>query len=482
MKRLSYESEKEMGEMKPFMDENFLLSSCTAEKLYHNYAEPMPVFDYHCHLNPREIAEDKRYRSITEIWLGGDHYKWRAMRTHGVSEAYITGYAEDKAKFLKWAEVMPYCVGNPLYHWTHLELKTYFGIEKLLGPDTAEEIWEECNEQLWKPGFSARGLIQKSNVKVVCTTDDPVDALEFHQQIAADREFDTKILPTFRPDKALNIDKEGFVEYIGQLGAAAGMEIHSLDDLLEALDRRMNFFHKIGCRISDHGLDPIVFCKGTAGEAESAFKTVLRGGSLNDTEIAKFKTQVLLFLGRRYAALGWVMQLHMGALRNNNSRMMRLIGPDTGFDAIGDFSFAQSLSLFMDALDTTGELPKTILYCLNPRDNEVLGTIIGCFQDGSIPGKIQFGSGWWFNDQKDGMQRQMTALANLSLLSRFVGMLTDSRSFLSFTRHEYFRRILCNLLGEWVENGEAPGDMELLGKMVQDISFHNARRYFGIAL
>jgi len=466
--------------MKPFMDENFMLSNETAVKLYHEYAKDMPIFDYHCHLSPKEIAENKRYRNITEVWLGGDHYKWRAMRSNGVDEKYITGDASDKEKFMKWAETIPYCIGNPLYHWTHLELKRYFGIDKLLSPETAEEIWNKCNEILAKDEFSARGLIKNSNVKALCTTDDPADTLEYHIALAKDTSFDVKVLPAFRPDKSFNIEKEGFAEWIKKLGDVSGIPVNSFDDLKAALKQRIEFFHKVGCRVSDHALDPIVFEKCTDEEADKILKKALNGERLEDIEIKKFKTQVMIFLGKQYSKLGWVMQLHIGTIRNNSSRMMKILGPDTGFDSIGDYTFAEALAKFLNELDETNELPKTILYCLNPRDNEVLGTIIGCFQGGGIPGKMQFGSGWWFNDQKDGMIKQMTALANLSLLSRFVGMLTDSRSFLSYTRHEYFRRILCNLIGEWVENGEAPADMKLLGRMVQDICFNNAKNYFGI--
>lgn len=466
--------------MKPFMDENFMLNNETAVKLYHEYAKDMPIFDFHCHLSPKEIAEDKRYKNITEVWLGGDHYKWRAMRSNGVDEKYITGDASDKEKFMKWAETIPYCIGNPLYHWTHLELKRYFGIDKLLSPETAEEIWNKCNEILAKEEFSARGLIKNSNVKALCTTDDPTDTLEYHMALAKDNTFDVKVLPAFRPDKSFNIEKEGFAEWVKKLGDVSGIPVKSFEDLKAALKQRIDFFHKVGCRVSDHALDPIVFEECTDEEADRILKKALKGEKLENAEVRKFKTQVMLFLGRQYAKLGWVMQLHIGTIRNNNSRMMRILGPDTGFDSIGDYTFAESLAKFLDKLDQTDELPKTILYCLNPRDNEVLGTIIGCFQGGGIPGKMQFGSGWWFNDQKDGMIKQMTALANLGLLSRFVGMLTDSRSFLSYTRHEYFRRILCNLIGEWVENGEAPNDMNLLGKMVQDICFNNAKNYFGI--
>lgn len=468
--------------MKQFMDEDFLLNNHTAVKLYQNYAKEMPLFDYHCHLSPKEIAENKSYRNITEIWLGGDHYKWRAMRSNGVEEKYITGEAVDKEKFIKWAETMPYCIGNPLYHWTHLELKRYFGIEKLLSPETAEEIWEKCNQALQSGNFTARSLIKRSNVKVLCTTDDPIDSLEYHIAIAKDKTFDVKVLPAFRPDKGINIEREGFTDWINKLGKITGIEIKTFEDLSDALVQRIEFFHNIGCRLSDHALDVIEYSEGTDVEVTSILQKALDGKALDKIEVEKFKTRVVLLLGKQYSRLGWTMQIHTGCIRNNNKRMMKLIGPDTGFDSIGDNVFAQALAIFLNKLDETDELPKTILYSLNPRDNEVLGTIIGCFQSGGIPGKIQFGSGWWFNDQKDGMIRQMTALANLGLLSRFVGMLTDSRSFLSYTRHEYFRRILCNLVGEWVENGEFPNDMKLLGSMVQDICFDNAKRYFGIEI
>lgn len=466
--------------MKPFMDEDFLLTNKTAERLYHDYAENMPIFDYHCHLNPKEIKDNKRYRNITEIWLGGDHYKWRAMRSNGVAEKYITGDASDKDKFIKWAETMPHCIGNPLYHWTHLELKRFFGINELLSPQTAEIIWEKCNEMLAQDDFTARGLIKRSNVKVICTTDDPIDSLEHHIALAEDDTFDVKVLPAFRPDKSFNIDKSGFIEWIEKLGKVVDQEIQTFPQLKNALHQRLEFFHEVGCRVSDHALDPIVFAEASEEETTAILQKALQKLPLTELEIKKYKTQVMVYLGKQYARLHWTMQIHIGTIRNNSTRMMRLLGPDTGFDATGDYTFAEALAKFLDKLDDTDELPKTILYCLNPRDNDVLGTIIGCFQGGGIPGKIQVGSGWWFNDQKDGMTKQIISLSNLGLLSRFVGMLTDSRSFLSYTRHEYFRRILCNIIGEWVESGEVPNDFELLGPMIQNISFHNAKEYFGI--
>lgn len=467
--------------MKPFLDENFLLNSKTAEILYHDYAKAMPIFDFHCHLSPKEIAENKRYRNITEIWLGGDHYKWRALRANGVEERFITGDASDKEKFLKWSETMPQCIGNPLYHWTHLELKRFFGIEKLLSPQTAEEIWEQSNALLQTDEFTAQGLIKRSNVKAICTTDDPVDSLEYHVAIANDTDFGVKVLPTFRPDKSFNIDKEGFCDWLTNLADVTGMEINTVAAVKAALLQRLEYFHTVGCRISDHALDPIVFADASEAQVNAVFQKALQGEALSDVEINQYKTHIMVFLGKQYTRLNWVMQLHIGVIRNTNSRMMRRLGPDTGFDATADYMIAKPLAQFLDALEQTEELPKTILYCLNPRDYDVLATIAGSFQ-GSIPGKMQFGSGWWFNDQKDGMIRQMTTLANIGLLSRFVGMLTDSRSFLSYTRHEYFRRILCNIIGEWVENGEAPNDIELLGTMVKNICFTNAEQYFGIEL
>ncbi len=466
--------------MKAFLNEDFLLDTSTAVELYHNYAKEMPIFDYHCHLNPKEIAEDKRYRNITELWLGDDHYKWRAIRSNGIDERYITGAGDDKDKFFKWAETIPNCLGNPLFHWTHLELRRYFGITELLSPDTAESIWERCNEMLKRDEFTAKNLIKRSNVKVICTTDDPLDSLEYHKIIADDKTFDIKVLPAFRPDKGMNIDKEDFTLWIHKLSEITGVKITTFQDLKNALTLRLEYFHAAGCRISDHGLEPLLFHEGTEEQASTILQKALSGKTLTFEEMAVYKTQILIFLGREYSRLGWVMQLHIGTLRNTNTRMLQKLGPNTGYDSIGDWIFASALSAFLNALDMTDELPKTILYHVNPRENEVLGTIIGCFQNGNIPGKVQFGSAWWFNDQKDGIEKQLITLANQSLLGRFVGMLTDSRSFLSYIRHEYFRRILCNILGNWVDKGEAPNDMALLGKMVQDISYNNAANYFGI--
>lgn len=468
--------------MKPFMDENFLLETETAKKLYHDFAKDMPIFDFHCHLSPKEIAENKRYSSITEIWLGGDHYKWRAMRSNGVTEDFMTGDQPAREKFERWAEVVPYTIGNPLYHWTHLELKRYFGIEETLSPRTSEMIWNRTNELLGTEEFTARELMKRSNVKGICTTDDPIDDLRYHQAIKEDKEFDIKVLPTFRPDKSINIEKTGFAEWVNELSKVVGFEIKTYTALKLALTERINYFHEVGCRVSDHGIDSVVFAEATDEELNGIFQRGLDGEKLSEAELKAYKGKVLQHLGREYANHGWTMQLHIGALRNNSTRMFNTLGPDTGFDSIGDELFAKDLSKLLDSLDATDELPKTILYCLNPRDNYVLGTMIGAFQGGGIPGKIQFGSGWWFCDQRDGMEDQMKALANLGLLSRFVGMLTDSRSFLSYTRHEYFRRILCNLIGRWVENGEYPADFEMLGTIVQGICYNNAANYFGIEL
>lgn len=467
-----------------FLNDNFLLENQTAIELYHRYAEKAPILDYHCHLNPAEIAEDKQYRNITEVWLGGDHYKWRAMRANGIDERYITGDAEDKEKFIKWAETISQCIGNPLFQWTNLELRRYFGIDEPLTPQTAEKIWDTCNELLKTKDFTARSLIRRSNVKALCTTDDPVDDLSSHIALARDKSFDVKVLPTFRPDKAINIEKAWFVDYIKKLSDVSGVQIKGIEDVKSALLKRLEFFHSVGCRISDHALDPFVYSDVEMSNCEaspaSAFEKAMSGQSLTKYEISLYKSEILLFLGRQYARLGWAMQIHMDVMRNNNTRMMNLLGPDTGFDAIGDWNTASDLCRFLDKLDVTDELPKTILYSLNPSKNEILETIAGCFQRGPVRGKIQFGSAWWFNDQKDGMEKQLIALANLGLVSNFVGMLTDSRSFLSYTRHEYFRRILCNLLGKWVDNGEAPRDMSLLGKMVEDICYNNACSYFAL--
>ncbi len=464
--------------MKKFMDENFLLQTKTAQELYHNHAAKMPIFDYHCHISPQEIAADKRFDNLSQIWLYGDHYKWRAMRTNGVQERYCTGDASDWEKFEKWAETVPYTLRNPLYHWTHLELKKFFGIDKVLSPATAREVWETCNAKLNTPEYSCRNIIRMANVHTICTTDDPVDSLEYHRQIKASG-FEVAVLPAWRPDKAMMVENpESFNTYVDKLGEAANIDIETFNDFMDAIDNRHQFFHENGCRLSDHGLETAYAEDYTEKEIQAIFAKVRKGQSLSQEEVLKFKSCMLYEFGIMDHSRGWTQQFHLGALRNNNTRLFRTLGPDTGFDSIGDFEVARPLSRLLDRLDMENQLAQTILYNLNPRDNELIATMIGNFQDGSVPGKVQFGSGWWFLDQKDGMEKQMQALSNLGLLSRFVGMLTDSRSFLSYTRHEYFRRTLCNLLGNDVENGEIPHDMELLGQMVENICFNNAYNYF----
>ncbi|MFV0365365.1 MAG: glucuronate isomerase [Mangrovibacterium sp.] len=464
--------------MKKFMDENFLLQTETAQKLYHEHAAKMPIFDYHCHINPKDIADDRQFKTVTEVWLYGDHYKWRAMRTNGVDERFCTGDASDWEKFEKWAETVPHTLRNPLYHWTHLELRRFFGVEKLLSPTTAKEIYDECNAKLNTPEYSVRGLIRKANVNTICTTDDPIDSLEYHKQIK-DSGFEVAVLPAWRPDKAMAVaNATTYNEYIALLEKAAGMDIKAFDHLIAALDNRHEFFHANGCRLSDHGLDTAYAEDYTKAEIEAIFVKVREGNALTTEEVLKFQSCMLYEFGVMDHKRGWTQQLHIGAQRDNNTRLFSKLGPDTGFDSIGDVPVAQPLAKLLDRLDTENKLCKTILYNLNPRDNELYATMLGNFQDGSVPGKIQYGSGWWFLDQKDGMEKQMNALSCLGLLSRFVGMLTDSRSFLSYTRHEYFRRTLCNLLGNDVENGEIPYDMELLGSMVENICFNNAKEYF----
>ncbi|HET6557921.1 MAG TPA: glucuronate isomerase [Prolixibacteraceae bacterium] len=464
--------------MKNFMDENFLLQTATAQKLYHEYAAKMPIFDYHCHINPKDIADDRRFNTITEIWLAGDHYKWRGMRTNGVEEKYCTGDASDWEKFEKWAETVPHTLRNPLYHWTHLELKKFFGIDEVLSPKNARAVYEACNAKLQTPEYSCRNIIRMANVHTICTTDDPVDSLEYHQKIKADG-FEVNVLPAWRPDKAMMVEQPiTYNQYVNQLAAVCKMEIKTFDELMIALNKRHQFFHENGCRLSDHGLDTAYAEDYTADEIDAMFLKVRVGYRLTSREIQKFKSCMLYEFGRMDHMRGWTQQFHIGALRNNNTRLFNLLGPDTGFDSIGDKLVAEPLSKLLNRLDMENKLCKTILYNLNPRDNELYATMIGNFQDGSVPGKIQYGSGWWFLDQKDGIEKQLDTLSNLGLLSRFVGMLTDSRSFLSYTRHEYFRRILCNMLGNDVENGEIPYDMELLGQMVENISFNNAKEYF----
>ncbi len=463
--------------IKPFLDDNFLLETRTAEVLYHEYAKNQPIIDYHCHLPPDEIAQDKNFANLTRIWLNGDHYKWRAMRTLGISEKYITGEADDFAKFQKWASIVPYTARNPLYHWTHLELQRYFDIDRLLKPDSAMEIYDETSSLLNTPEYSVQSLLQKMNVEIVCTTDDPTDSLEHHQAIQ-NQTLGTKILPAFRPDKAILIENQGFNDYIQKLARVADIEIRSFASLLEALQKRAEFFDQLGCKLSDHGLEQVYAAEFTDAEADTIFKKKLGGQAISSAEATLYKSAMLYHLGKLYHTKGWTQQFHLGALRNNSARMMRQLGPDTGFDSIGDFDQASALAKFLNRLDTENALSKTILYNLNPRDNEVMATMIGNFNDGSIKGKMQFGSAWWFLDQKDGMEKQLNALSNMGLLSCFIGMLTDSRSFMSFPRHEYFRRLLCNLLGKDVHNGELPNDIEWLGGLVQDICYRNAKQYF----
>lgn len=462
---------------KKFIHDNFLLENKYAEELYHGYSKNQPIIDYHNHLPPQQIAEDKIFKNITNVWINGDHYKWRAMRTLGINEKFVTGDASDKDKFLNWAKTVPYTMRNPLYHWTHLELARYFDIYDLLNEQTAEKIWEETQAKLNSEGYSCRGLLKRVNAEVVCTTEDPMDTLEYHQQLAKS-DFSVKVSTAFRPDKAILIAAEGYNGYINTLGEVAGTPINSFDDLCDALRKRIAFFNANGCKLCDHGLNQISFEPFTESEVKTIFNKKRSGKALSEEEVLKFETAILVFLSETYHEFGWVQQFHLGALRNNNARMHRVLGPDTGWDSIGDYPQAQKLSAFLNALDSKDKLAKTIIYNLNPADNEVMATMIGNFNDGSVKGKVQFGSGWWFLDQKDGMTKQLNALSNMGLISCFVGMLTDSRSFLSFPRHEYFRRILCNLLGDEIQRGELPNEMEWIGKMVSDISYNNAKEYF----
>ncbi|MEW6668963.1 MAG: glucuronate isomerase [Thermodesulfobacteriota bacterium] len=468
--------------MTPFLSEDFLLQTEAARSLYHGFAEDMPIFDFHTHLPVKEIAENRNFQNLTQIWLKGDHYKWRAMRANGIEERLITGDADDLAKFQAWAATMPKTLRNPLYHWTHLELKRYFGISgKPLNPETAREIYETCSDMLRTPDFTPRRLLERMNVKVVCTTDDPVDTLEHHLRLKNEKGFPVKTLPAFRPDRALGVESpDPWNRWVGQLEASADFVIRDFASFLEAIRRRHDFFHEAGCRISDHGLEVPCSEDYTPKELDGIFERVRQGKRPGDQEGLMFKSAVLLELARMDAEKGWTQQFHLGALRNVNSRAMQALGPDTGYDAIGDFDLARPLARFLDALEKEGKLAKTILYAMNPRDNELLAAMIGCFQDGAVRGKMQFGSAWWFNDHKEGMERQINALSSAGLLGCFVGMLTDSRSFLSYPRHEYFRRVLCNLLGNDMEGGELPDDLELVGNMVRDICFRNAVSYFGI--
>ena len=467
--------------MKAFLDDDFLLTTPTARRLY-QVARSMPILDYHCHLDPKEIAQDRRFENITQVWLGGDHYKWRLMRANGVDEAYITGDAPDREKFQKWAETLELAIGNPLYHWSHLELRRYFGYEGVLNGDTAQEVWELCNQKLQEPGMSARSLIANSGVTLVCTTDDPADSLEWHQQLAQDSSFPVKVLPAWRPDAAMGLERPEYLDYLQRLGQAAGVEIRTYGDLKKALLSRMAFFDKMGCRASDHALTAAVCQPASEEELERVFQKRLEGEPLTQEELAAFQTGFLRFVAGEYKRLGWVMQLHYGCRRNNNTRMFHKLGRDTGYDAVLQGTPSLEVAAFLDLLASQDALPRMVLYSLNPNDDEGLNSVIGCFQDGTPLGRIQQGSAWWFNDHKAGMVKQLTAFANGGLLGNFIGMLTDSRSFLSYPRHEYFRRILCELLGAWVENGEYPADWKVLEKMVRGVCYNNAVEFFGFPL
>ena len=463
--------------MKPFLDEEFLLDTDTAQTLYHGTAERMPILDYHCHVSPREIAEDRVFHNLTQLWLGGDHYKWRLMRANGVEERYITGDASDFEKFQAWAATLERAVGSPLYHWSHLELRRYFGFGGHLTADNAKEVWEHCAQAIGG-GMGVRDILRRSNVTLLCTTDDPADRLEWHERISASGALETKVLPAFRPDRAVNVEKPDFVDYIANLSQASGVPITGWESLTAALDERMDFFADHGCRISDHGLENLWFLPAAETELDGILKRRLAGESLTGQELWQYKSALLCFFARGYAKRDWAMQLHFGCKRDNNTKRFELLGPDTGFDCINNDTPSAQTADFLDALCKTDELPRTILYSLNPNDNQSIGTILGCFQDSSAIAKIQQGSAWWFNDHRTGMTEQLISLANLGNLSGFVGMLTDSRSFLSYARHEYFRRILCNLIGTWVEEGGFPADMKTLSEIVRDISYYNAKRYF----
>ena len=477
--------------MKAFMDQNFLLTTPTAQHLFHDYAEKLPLVDYHCHLNPREIYEDRRFNNLAEVWLGGlqpdgsyagDHYKWRVMRSNGTPEEYITGTKPDFERFMKFVEALEMAIGNPMYHWCHLELQQFFGVTEPLTTESAQRIWDHCNDLLQNdPEMTARGLIRKANVAFIGTTDDPIDTLEWHDKIAADPTIETVVGPSYRPDKAVNIHKAGWKEYLAQLAASVGKKsLDTMQDLLDALVERLEYFHAHGCKASDHGLDYVPFQSYTVEQADAVYQKALRGEKLTTEEVEGFQTVILLHLGKTYHRLNIAMQLHYSCLRNNNQRIFKLQGGDTGVDAIAQNTCGGNISQLLSALDEAGACPKTILYSLNPIDNAQLGTLIGCFQDSSVPGKIQHGSAWWFNDTKHGMEDQMRTLASLGVLGNFVGMLTDSRSFLSYARHDYFRRIMCTLIGNWVENGEYPNNDAALKKIVEGISFNNAKRYFGL--
>lgn len=468
--------------MKPFMDEDFLLSTPTARHLYHDVAAGMPILDYHCHIDPREIAEDRKFENITQVWLGGDHYKWRQMRSNGIGEDYITGDAPDREKFQKWAQTLEKAVGNPLFHWSHLELQRFFGYHGVLNSGTAQEVWDLCNRKLQEDSMSTRNLIRQSGVTLICTTDDPADDLRWHKVLRDDPSFEVQVLPAWRPDKAMNIEKPDYAAYIKKLEEAAGRTIRTFGDLQEALKSRMAFFAQMGCRASDHALEYVMYAPESAEGVEKIFARRMAGEEITKEEERKFKTAFIRFVAGEYVKLGWVMQIHYGCRRDNNLQMFRKLGPDTGYDCISNYTPAGETAAFLNSLNQDGALPRTVLYSLNPNDDETIGSIIGCFQDSDAVGKIQQGSAWWFNDHKTGMIKQMTSLANLGLLGNFIGMLTDSRSFLSYPRHEYFRRILCELIGSWVENGEYPCDEKNLTSIIRDISYNNAVRYFGFDL
>ena len=462
---------------KTFIKDNFLLENKFSQRLFHEYAAQMPIIDYHCHLPPNEIANNRQFENLTKIWLDGDHYKWRAMRTFGIDEKYVTGNASDKDKFIEWGKAVPYTLRNPLYHWTHLELQRYFDIDTLLNADTANDIYDEATAKLQTPEYSCQSLIKKMNVEVICTTEDPIDSLDHHTTIK-NSDFNTTVSTAFRPDKAIVISSKTYLEYIEELSTVSKVTINSYKALCDALLVRLDYFEENGCTLSDHGLSYVPFRTFTDAEIELIFQKRVAKKQLSLEEDEKFQTSILLFLCEEYHSRGWIQQFHLGALRNNNARMTRILGPDTGWDSIGDFSQARTLSGFLNALDAKDKLTKTILYNLNPADNEVLATMIGNYNDGKVKGKMQFGSGWWFLDQKDGMTKQLNALSNMGLISCFIGMLTDSRSFLSYPRHEYFRRIVCNLFGQEMQRGELPQDFELVGKIIQDISYNNAKAYF----
>ncbi len=468
--------------MKQFMDKDFLLSTDMAKTLYHDYAAKMPILDYHCHTNPQEIAEDRKFDNITQVWLGGDHYKWRQMRSNGVEEKYITGDASDREKFQKWAETLEKLIGNPLYHWSHLELQKYFGYTGYLNGDTAEEVWNLCNEKLHQDSMTVRNIIKQSNVTLICTTDDPVDTLEWHEKIADDDSFDVQVLPAWRPDKAMNVEKPDFSAYMEKLSKVSGVQIKDFSSLKEALKVRMAYFADHKCCVSDHALEYVMYVPAQDAELDAIMAKGLSGQAVTKEEELKYKTAFMLFVAKEYNHMNWTMQIHYGCKRDNNAYMFQKLGADTGFDCINNYAPSAQMADFLNALSATNEIPKTILYSLNPNDNASIGTILGCFQSEGIAGRIQQGSAWWFNDHKIGMTEQMSSLANLGCLGNFIGMLTDSRSFLSYTRHDYFRRIMCNLIGGWVENGEYPADMKALKNIIEGISYNNAVNYFGFNL